>query len=52
MMDTVRYSSLRSWSALVVLAVLSVPALAAQRVALLIGNASYASRATARESRQ
>ena len=42
MMDTVRYSSLRSWSALVVLAVLSVPALAAQRVALLIGNASYA----------
>ena len=42
MMDTVRYSSLRSWAALVVLAVLSVPAPAAQRVALLIGNASYA----------
>ena len=41
-MNTVRHPPLRVWAALVVLAVLSVPALAASRVALVIGNADYA----------
>ena len=41
-MDTVQCTRFRTWAALVVLAVLSVPALAASRVALVIGNASYA----------
>ena len=41
-MDTVRFSRFRTWATLIVLAVLSVPALAASRVALVIGNAAYA----------
>ena len=41
-MDTVRYSPPRAWTALLLLAVLAAPALAAPRVALVIGNASYA----------
>ena len=41
-MVTVRCTRLRTWVTLVVLAVLSVPALAASRVALVIGNADYA----------
>ena len=41
-MDTVRYSRFRAWAARIVLAVLSAPALAASRVALVVGNASYA----------
>ena len=41
-MNTVRCSLIRAWTALVVLAVLSVPALGGPRVALVIGNASYA----------
>ena len=41
-MVTVRCTRLRTWATLVVLAVLSVPALAASRVALVTGNADYA----------
>ena len=41
-MDAVRYKPLRAWIAIVVLVTLCVPALAAQRVALVIGNATYA----------
>ena len=41
-MHTVRDSPLRAWTALLLLAMLSAPSLAAPRVALVIGNASYA----------
>ena len=41
-MDAIRRMPLRAWPALVVLITLCVPALAAQRVALVIGNATYA----------
>ena len=41
-MDTARCTRFRTWAALIVLAVFSVPAWAAPRVALVIGNASYA----------
>ena len=41
-MVTVRCTRLRTWATLVVAAVLSVPTLAASRVALAIGNADYA----------
>ena len=41
-MGALRCMSLRAWPALVALATLCAPALAAQRVALVIGNATYA----------
>ena len=41
-MDTVRDSPLPAWTALLLLVMLAAPALAAPRVALVIGNASYA----------
>ena len=40
-MNTVRSTRLWAWAAFIVLAVLSVPALAASRVALVIGNTDY-----------
>ena len=41
-MDTVRFLPLRAWPAFLLLAVLAAPAPAAPRVALVIGNATYA----------